>query len=194
MLLWCHHGADFKAAQRSDLLHQYHIHPTFLSEKLSRRLICPQKSTSILFSYTHGSETHWTPRSIIRLSKVVIVVFQDSVSKETIEKYAADVVANGKDIPFGLKLETWSWYINPSYCIGGKIKDRYYESSGGINVRLTTVVMIEMTLMVVETFSRYFHDTSGSAQCDVRWLCIWSGVLRHYWVFRHLQDFQSGWD
>jgi hypothetical protein len=62
------------------------------------------------------------------------VVFQDSVSKETIEKYAADVVANGKDVSFGLKLE--GWYINPSYRIGGKIKDRYYESSGGINVRL----------------------------------------------------------
>lgn len=35
---------------------------------------------------------------------------------------------------YGLKLE--SWYINSSYRLGGKIKDRYYESPGGINVRL----------------------------------------------------------
>ena len=63
------------------------------------------------------------------------MVFQDSVSKETIEKYTADVVANGKDISFDLRVKLESWYINPSYRIGGKIKDRYYESSGGINVR-----------------------------------------------------------
>jgi len=42
------------------------------------------------------------------IPKVVIVVFEDSVSKETIDKYADDVVANG-----------------------GKIKDRYYQVSEG---------------------------------------------------------------
>ena len=40
----------------------------------------------------------------------------------------------GREISFGLKIE--SWYINPSYRIGGKTKDRYYESPGGINVGL----------------------------------------------------------
>ena len=102
---------------------------------------CPQTphtslSKSIMFPTTHvGWDSYWTPQSLIRPSKVVIVVFQDRVSKETIDKYAADVVAHGKDIWFGLKL--WSWYINPFYRIGGKIKDRYYESKVGINVGLT---------------------------------------------------------
>lgn len=35
-------------------------------------------------------------QSFIR-PKAVIVVFQDSVSKETVDKYAQEVVDNGKD-------------------------------------------------------------------------------------------------
>lgn len=63
-----------------------------------------------------------------------IVVFLDRVSKEQVKKHADDIVANGKDVLFALKRE--SQYVNPSYRIGGKIKDRYYESPDGINVRL----------------------------------------------------------
>lgn len=64
-----------------------------------------------------------------------IVVFKDDVSKALVEKHANDIIANGKDISFGLKLQ--GWYVNPSYrIIGGEIKDRYYQSSAGINVRL----------------------------------------------------------
>jgi hypothetical protein len=37
---------------------------------------------------------------------VFIVGFGDTVSKETVEKYEKDVIANGK----GIKLE--SWFIN----------------------------------------------------------------------------------
>ena len=62
-------------------------------------------STSILFSYTCvWSQAHCTPQSLIR-SKVIIVVFQDNVSKEKIDKYIADVIANGKDISLNLNLE-----------------------------------------------------------------------------------------
>ena len=50
------------------------------------------------------------PQSLIR-SKVIIVVFQDNVSKEKIDKYIADVIANGKDISFGLNLEIWYIYV-----------------------------------------------------------------------------------
>ena len=53
----------------------------------------------------------------IRINKVVIVVFQDSVSKETIEKYAADVVANGTGhfILVSKLVESWYIDINPSF-------------------------------------------------------------------------------
>ena len=63
-------------------------------------------STSILFSYTCvWSQVHCpAPQSLIRL-KVIIVVFQDNVSKEKIDKNIADVIANGKDISLGLNLE-----------------------------------------------------------------------------------------
>ena len=63
----------------------------------------PKKYVDSVFLHMGTERYYWTPQSIIRTPKVIIVVFQDSVSKETIEKYAADVVANGKDISFRLK-------------------------------------------------------------------------------------------
>lgn len=53
-----------------------------------------------------GSETHWTPQSLISIPKTVLVNFLDSVSIEAIEQYAKDVEKNGKDISFGLMDQT----------------------------------------------------------------------------------------
>ena len=60
------------------------------------------------------------------------MVFKESVSKEQIQKYADDIVANGMDVSFCSKPD-----IYPSYRIGGIVKDRYYESAAEIiHVRL----------------------------------------------------------
>lgn len=68
------------------------------------------------------------------------MVFLDEVSKEVVAKYADDVVANGKS---GLKLENWQ--ILTLIAIGGTVKERYYESPGGINVRDTIARVRLMT-------------------------------------------------
>lgn len=62
-----------------------------------------------------------------------------------------------------------SWYINLSYRIlGGKIKDRYFESTGGINVRL---------------------KLQWHTQCDrFHWLCIidkgFSAIIEYFNTFK----------
>jgi len=64
------------------------------------------------------------------------VVFHESVSIAQIQKYADDIEANGMNVSFCSKPN-----INPSYRIGGKVKDRYYESAAGIRVRLKAAIV-----------------------------------------------------
>lgn len=118
----------------------------------------------------------WTSQSSIMISaQSFIVVFKDDVSKALVEKHANDIIANGKDISFGLKLQ--GWYVNPSYrIIGGEIKDRYYQSSAGINVRL------KLKVYPVVHWQGWLYN-----------LYFWSGVLCLYssGVSRIFQEFPS---